>query len=282
MLTLNSTYYACEKAKNLALSQNKKLLEQRDVQKTELQRLKSSKAKLKRSAEVWQKLAMNTLDRVSEISNALRENTKEPVPVETTGYEQLVKVHCDHISKAYDTMLEKYEDRVSWYQKKYTIECEEKKKVKASLAKVTEDVRSLEDWKRRAVNEIYDYYINLTAKPDSDYTDEGRRRIKKDEPEAFDFALNEIKEWQHNWCEETDEFEETSKKEKATLQAEKAALEATLKLRDEEIARLKAEITSVNTRFDALSSLATENIVSRYSGIVNGNNKRARITNELN
>lgn len=277
MFTLNSTYEACEKAKDLALSYNKKLLAQRDVQKTELQRLKSSKAKLKRSAEVWQKLAINALDRVTEISNAVTKNTKEFVPVETTGYEQLVKVHCNHISKAYDTMLEKYEYKVG----EFHTEREAKEKVKSNLAKVTEDVRSLEDWKRRAVNEIYDYYIDLTAKPDSDYEDEGRRRVKKDEPNAFDFALDEIKVWQDNWCKDTDEVEDELKKENATLKAEKAALEATLKLRDEEIARLKAEITSVNTRFDALSSLATENIVSRFSGIVNGNKKRARITNEL-
>lgn len=68
----------------------------------------------------------------------------------------------------------------------------------------------------------------------------------------------------------------------------KRSLEATVELRHEEIARLneeitrlKAEVASVNTRFDALTSLATENIVSRFSGMVNGNNKRARITNEL-
>lgn len=281
MFTLNSTYEACEKAKDLALSYNKKLLAQRDVQNTELQRLKSSKAKLKRSAEVWQKLALNALDRVTEISNALTENTKDSVPVETTGYEQLVKVHCGHISKAYDTMLEKYEYKVSLYQKNYTTECEEKEKAEADLVKESEAKRCLEAWKRRAVNEIYDYYINLTSKPDSDYEDEGRRRVKKDEPNAFDFALNEIKEWQHNWCKETDALEARLKKENATLKAEKAALEATVKLRDEEIARLRAENASLNTRFDAISSMATENIISRYQRMINNNGKRARITNEL-
>jgi len=61
----------------------------------------------------------------------------------------------------------------------------------------------------------------------------------------------------------------------------KRSLEARLKRRDEEIARLKAEVASVNTRFDALTSLATENIVSRFSGMVNGNNKRARISDQL-
>ena len=146
------------------------------------------------------------------------------------------------------------------------------------MAKESEAKRCLEAWKRRAVNEIYDYYINLTAKPDSDYVDEGRRRVKKDEPNAFDFALSEIKEWQSNWCKDTDALEEELKKENATLKAEKAALEATVNLRDEEIARLRAENASLNTRFDAISSMATENIISRYQRMINNNGKRARIT----
>tara|TARA_B100001059_G_C17747687_1_gene535306 strand:- start:142 stop:846 length:705 start_codon:yes stop_codon:yes gene_type:complete len=77
---------------------------------------------------------------------------------------------------------------------------------------------------------------------------------------------------------------EAKEKAKADLAKEseaKRSLEARLKRRDEEITRLKAEVASVNTRFDALTSLATENIVSRFSGMVNGNNKRPRITNEL-
>ena len=61
----------------------------------------------------------------------------------------------------------------------------------------------------------------------------------------------------------------------------KRSLEATIKLRDEEIASLKAEVASVNSRFDALTSLATENIVSRFQTMVNGNNKRQRISDEL-
>ena len=65
------------------------------------------------------------------------------------------------------------------YQKKYITECEENEKLKAILAKVSEDVLSLEAWKRRVVDEIYDYYINLTAKPDSDYEQNGTRRVKK-------------------------------------------------------------------------------------------------------
>ncbi len=135
------------------------------------------------------------------------------------------------------------------YQKKYTNECEENEKLKATLAKVSEDVHSLEAWKRRVVDEIYDYYINLTAKPDSDYEQNGTRRVKKDEPNAFDFALDEIKEWQHNWCKDTDALEEELKKENAMLKAEKAALRA-------EKAALRAEMASLTTRFDNLAALS--------------------------
>jgi hypothetical protein len=64
-----------------------------------------------------------------------------------------------------------------------------------------------------------------------------------------------------------------------------AALQDTIKLRDEEIARLKAEVATekarvarVEGRFDALTALTTENIVNRYSNLVNSANKRMRLT----
>ena len=146
--------------------------------------------------------------------------------------------------------------------------------------------RSAESWKGRAemfVSDVKTFANDITSDTESVNT------------------TSSIKEFNHHmatiekaYCTMVEKYEykvgefhterEAKEKAKADLAKEaeaKRSLEARLKRRDEEITRLKAEVASVNSRFDALTSLATENIVSRFQTMVNGNNKRQRISDEL-
>jgi len=153
--------------------------------------------------------------------------------------------------------------------------------------------RSAELWKGRAemfVSDVKTFANEITSETEDCNTTSSIKEfnhhmsiIEKEYNTMVDKYAYKVGE-----CRGEREAKEEAKADLAKESEAKRSLEATVRLRDEEIARrdeeiarLKAEVASVNTRFDALTSLATENIVSRFSGMVNGNNKRARITNEL-
>ena len=189
------------------------------------------------------------------------------------------KVELTKSQKALETLNKKYD----WLNTEHA-------KVREAKEKAN---RSAESWKGRA--EMFVSDVKALA---NDITSETENINTTSSIKEFNHHMSTIEKAYNTMVDKyaykVGEFRgerEAKEEAKADLAKEseaKRSLEATVRLRDEEIARrdeeitrLRAEIASVNTRFDALTSLATENIVSRFSGMVNGNNKRARITNEL-
>lgn len=146
--------------------------------------------------------------------------------------------------------------------------------------------RSAESWKGRAemfVSDVKTFANEITSETEDCNTTSSIKEFNH-HMSTIEKAYNTMVA---NYEYKVGEFHterEAKEKAKVDLAKEceaKRSLGARLKRRDEEITRLKAEVASVNTRFDALTSLATENIVSRFSGMVNGNSKRPRISDQL-
>lgn len=195
----------------------------------------------------------------------------------------------DELKKCQNTLVDmnqKYQCKVTDHQK------EREAKEKAN--------RSVESWKGRAVmfvNDVKTFANDITGEAENLNTTSSIKEFNHHMStiekayntmvDKYEYKVGEFhteREAKEKVIGEFHTEREAKEKVKAALAKEseaKRSLEATLKLRDEEITRLRAEIVSVNTRFDALTSLATENIVSRFSGMVNGNNKRIRITDQV-
>eukprot|EP00944_MAST-04C_sp_MAST-4C-sp1_P001920 g1920.t1 len=211
----------------------------------------------------WKSIASDALCGVAHYSNELTGNTFNRSPVKRENFKRRFDMHMEHISKAYGTMVAKYEYKVG----EFHTEREAKEKVKRSL----EDTEKASMKAFQSVKELTDYALKESGS--IPLLPPNFKSVRESVLEHTDCLVHQVKQV----MEQSDIDASDAEHEATELKAQKAALEATLKLRDEEIARLKAEMASLNTRFDAMSSMAAENIISRYQRMLNNNGKRARI-----
>ena len=201
---------------------------------------------------------------IARYSNKLTGNAFNRSPLKKRNFRLRFDKHMEHISKSYDTMVAKYEYKVG----EFHTERETKEKLKRSLEATNgASLKALERVKNLTVDALSESGTTLQL-PSVAFPE-----VILAHTEICVANMQQVKE-------QSDVDASDAQHEANKLKAQKAALEATLKLRDEEIARLKAEVATVNGRFDALTSLTTENIVNRYSNLVNSANKRMRLTDE--
>ena len=270
LFTFNSTHATVIAERDAAVAKVKVLRKLADERKAELTKshgalesMSASKAKANRSVDEWRSIAEHALTGVANYSNKLTGHPFNRSPVKKENFRPRFDKHMEHISNSYDTMVSKYE----YKDGEFHSEREAKEKVKRSLEDTKKlSLKALERVTKLTVDALSDSGTTLQL-PSVAF------------PEVLASHTEICVANMQQLMEQNDVDASDAEHEVTELKAQKAALEATLKLRDEEIARLKATNASLNTRFDTMASLTAENIVNRYSNLVNSANKRMRLTN---
>lgn len=232
---------------------------------TEHEKVRQAKVKAERSVGDWKIIASAALTRVANYSGELTGGTFDSSPVKRENFTQRFDMYIEDISREYTTMSSKYDYKVG----EMLAERKAKEEANRSLEATTSaSLKALETVKELAVDALGESGTTLQLPTPKTV---GFPGVLVAHTEC---CVHDIKQV----MEQSDVDASDAEVESKMLKEQKAALKATLALRDEEITRLKAEVATVNARFDALTSLTTENIVNRYSNLVNSANKRMRLT----
>ena len=272
MFTSNTTFYAEQARASEALEAVDRMTKVADANirelakvKLDLKKQKELKKKAERSVGDWKLIASDALTRVANYSGELTGNTFNSTPVKIENFKQRFDMHIELLSREYTTMSSKYDYKVG----EMLAERKAKEEANRSLEAATSaSLKALETVKELAVDAFSESGTTLQLPTPQTV---GFPGVLVAHTECCVHAMKQV-------MEQSDVDANEAEGAIKMLKEQKAALKATLKLRDEEIARLKAEVATVNARFDALTSLTTENIVNRYSNLVNSANKRMRLT----
>jgi len=272
MFTSNTTFYAEQARASEALEAVDRMTKVADANtrelakvKLDLKKQKELKKKAERSVGDWKIIASDALTRVANYSSELTGNTFNSSPVKIENFKQRFDTHIELISQEYNTMSSKYDYKVG----EMLAERKAKEEANRSLEATTSvSLKALETVKELAVDALSESGTTLQLPTPQTV---GFPGVLAAHTECCVHAMKQV-------MEQSDVDASEAEGAIKMLKEQKAALKATLKLREEEIARLKAEVATVNARFDALTSLTTENIVNRYSNLVNSANKRMRLT----
>lgn len=286
MFTSNTTFYAEQARASEALEAVDRMTKVADANtrelakvKLDLNKQKELKKKAERSVGDWKIIASAALTRVANYSGELTGETFDSSPVKRENFTKRFDMHIEVISREYNTMSSKYDYKVGEMlaERKAKEEALVGRAVqKNNLMKVERSLEATTSASLKALETVKELAVDALG--------ESGTTLQLPTPQTVGFPGVLVA---HTGCcvhaikqvmEQSDVDASDAEVESKMLKEQKAALKATLALRDEEITRLKAEVATVNARFDALTSLTTENIVNRYSNLVNSANKRMRLT----